>query len=58
MWATFWGERIRDWDMSEQFSSFLWRDTSYARPGCMLAGIIAAIVIVMIALVMTAIQNN
>ena len=54
IWAMFWGERIRDWDMSEQFWSFLWRDPSYARPGCVIAGIIAAIVILVIGAMMGA----
>jgi hypothetical protein len=45
-WATLWGERIRDWDSSEQFLSFFWRDSSYARPGCMIAGGIVIVSII------------
>jgi hypothetical protein len=52
LWAIFWGERIRDWDWSEQFSAFFWRDSQDARPGCLIAGIIAAIVILIVAAMM------
>jgi hypothetical protein len=45
-WTAFWGERIRDWDSSEQFASFFWRDSSYARPGCMIAGGIVIVCII------------
>ena len=51
-WTAFWGERIRDWDSSEQFSSFFWRDSTYARPGCLVAGIIAAVIILMVGALM------
>jgi hypothetical protein len=46
LWSLFWGERIRDWDSSEQFWAFFWRDSSYARPGCMIAGGIVIVCII------------